>query len=77
MTGDRGGLYKIKWLASTQHAHVNQWDAHMTVSTSLDIRSSTVPTRDPFARGDDKVFGAERSSLTIADDRTSGLTTFW
>jgi hypothetical protein len=35
---------------------VNAGNTHTNVSTSLDIRSSTVPTRDPHGRKDEKVF---------------------
>lgn len=33
-------------------------NTHTNFSTSLDIRSSTVPTRDPEGRKDEKVFRA-------------------
>jgi hypothetical protein len=54
---------------------VNAGNTHTNVSTSLDIRSSTVPTRGPHGRKDERFFRA--SPLALDVDGMGRLTTFW
>lgn len=55
--GDGDGLDK-KLISLYPFGIVNAGNTHANVSTSLDIRSSTVPTRDPLGRKDESVFRA-------------------
>ena len=54
--GSGGGGLDKRLISLYHFSVVKTGNTHTNVSTSLDIRSSTVPTRDPHGRKDEKVF---------------------
>lgn len=76
--GNGGGGLDKRLISLYPFSTVNTGNTHTNVSTSLDIRSSTVPTRDPLGRKGEKVFRVRQSSpLALYDDGMDRLTTFW